>query len=491
MAVMPAPATFASGQRWTNTLGMVFVGVPGVPAFSVWETRVADYAAYAAARSGVDGSWKNPGFTQTDQHPVVNVSWQDAQAFCAWLTEKERGEGKLGPNQRYRLPADWEWSVAVGLTASRTGTPKDKDAKTPGYPWGTQWPPPKGAGNYASSLSVDRFDNTSPVGSFTANSFGLYDLGGNVWEWCQDWYDTEQKFRVLRGGSWISDDPDFLLSSRRNYFTADFRYNGFGFRCVLVGGSSPQVQAEVQPKPALAAVAPPPASLAAGQRWTNTLGMVFVGVPGVPAFSVWETRVADYAAYAAARSGVDGSWKNPGFTQTDQHPVVNVSWQDAQAFCAWLTEKERGEGKLGPNQSYRLPADWEWSVAVGLAEGRTGTPKEKDFKTPGVYPWGTEWPPPNGAGNYDSSLSVDSYAYTSPVGSFTANRFRLYDLGGNVWEWCKDWYDGAQSSRVLRGGSWRDLHPDYLLSSYRHYNSPDFRRNYIGFRCVLVGGMSR
>ncbi len=242
---------------------------------------------------------------------------------------------------------------------------------------------------------------------------------------------------------------------------------------------------------ALAAVAPAPATFPTGQRLTNTLGMVFAGVPGVPAFSVWETRVADYAAYAAARSGVDGSWKNPGSTQTDQHPVVKVSWQDAQAFCAWLTEKERGEGKLGTNQSYRLPADWEWSVAVGLTESRNGTPKDKDGKTPGVYPWGTQWPPPKGAGNYDSSLSVDSYANTSPVGSFTANSFGLYDLGGNVWEWCEDWYDGAQASRVLRGGSWISRNPANLLSSFRRGGSPDFRDGSLGFRCVLVGGMSR
>jgi formylglycine-generating enzyme required for sulfatase activity len=241
-AVVPDPVAFAAGQRWTNTLGMVFAAVPGVPAFSIWETRVADYAAYAAASSGVYGSWKNPGFTQTDQHPVVNVSWQDAQAFCTWLTEKERGEGKLGPKQSYRLPADWEWSVAVGLTESRTGTPKDKDEKTPGvYPWGKQWPPPKEAGNYASSLSVDSYAYTSPVGSFTANSFGLYDLGGNVWEWCEDWYDSDQKYRVFRGGSCGSDAPARLSCSCRGNDRPYVRDGNRGFRCVVgVVGSAPR-----------------------------------------------------------------------------------------------------------------------------------------------------------------------------------------------------------------------------------------------------------
>ena len=67
---------------------------------------------------------------------------------------------------------------------------------------------------------------------------------------------------------------------------------------------------------------------------------------------------------------------------------------------------------------------------MGLNESRGGTPKDKDMKIKDVYPWGTQWPPPRGAGNYDKSLNVDSYDYTSPVGSFGANRFVLHDMGG-------------------------------------------------------------
>lgn len=234
------------------------------------------------------------------------------------------------------------------------------------------------------------------------------------------------------------------------------------------------------------------------RAWTNTLGMVLLPIPGTDVlFCIWETRVRDYEAYAAANSGVDASWKNPGFTQGPEHPVVNVSWTDANAFCAWLTEKERAAGKLRDNQSYRLPRDWEWSVAVGLKESREGTPSEKSQKIPGVYPWGTQWPPPNDAGNYDdysgSKISGfrDGYERTAPVGSFRPNVFGLFDLGGNVWEWCEDWYDTEQKSRVLRGASWNYGSPDNLLSSCRINPAPGDRGNFLGFRVVLVDGSSR
>ena len=94
-------------KAFTNTLGMKFVPVPGTEvSFCIWETRVKDYATYAEANEGVDGEWKSPGFKQEDTHPVANVSWNDAQALAA---------GKIKAGQRYRLPTDAEWSVAVGL----------------------------------------------------------------------------------------------------------------------------------------------------------------------------------------------------------------------------------------------------------------------------------------------------------------------------------------------------------------------------------------
>ncbi len=224
--------------------------------------------------------------------------------------------------------------------------------------------------------------------------------------------------------------------------------------------------------------------------FVNTLGMPFVPVSGTDvSFCIWETRVKDYAAYAAANAGVDGSWKKPGFKQEETHPVVNVSWKHAQAFCEWLTKKELAEGKIKAGQKYRLPTDAEWSVAVGLGKELGDTPEAKHRGIKDVYPWGKEWPPPKAAGNYYKGLKVDNFEYTSPVGSFAANQHDLHDMGGNVYEWCKDWYDPAETAyRVLRGASWGDLYPGGLLSSGRGDLTPDYRSDFIGFRCVLVGG---
>ena len=226
------------------------------------------------------------------------------------------------------------------------------------------------------------------------------------------------------------------------------------------------------------------------KAFTNTLGMKFVPVPGTEvAFCIWETRVKDYAAYAAANAGVDARWKKPGFKQEDTHPVVNVSWEDANAFCAWLTKKELAEGKIKAGQKYRLPTDAEWSVAVGLEQEKGNTPEEKNWGIKDVYPWGKEWLPPKGAGNYHADLNVDKFDYTAPVGSFASNKDGLHDMGGNVWEWCEDKHSPTSARRVLRGASWGLSTADNLLSSRRHdFSTPDRRGSRFGFRCVLVGG---
>lgn len=215
--------------------------------------------------------------------------------------------------------------------------------------------------------------------------------------------------------------------------------------------------------------------------------MKFAPVAGLDGvlFCVWETRVRDYERFATETRR---EWPKPSYQQGPTHPAVNVSWDDAQAFCTWLTRKEQAERIIASNQRYRLPRDWEWSVAVGLNEPRAGSPKDKDEKIANVYPWnrgrGT-WPPPRGAGNYDSSLDTDAFTDTSPVGSFDANANGLFDLGGNVWEWCEDWYDSRQKYRVLRGGAWSSGGPRALLSSFHFNGPPGGRGDSDGFRVVL------
>jgi len=263
--------------------------------------------------------------------------------------------------------------------------------------------------------------------------------------------------------------------------------------------------------------------------WVNSLGMKFVPVVGTQVlFSVWDTRVQDFEVFAKStgfdpRSGmssfgkegskyIGATWKEPGFSQGPTHPVVGVSWNDAEEFCKWLTKRERSAGDLPQDREYRLPTDVEWSAAVGLQYEVLGaTPEEKSGKVE-LYPWDIPqkrdkgWPPPAGAGNYageevrngdwPSNMACiegynDGYPRTSPVGSFPANQFGLYDMGGNVWQWCQDWYNLEQQSRVWRGASWQSFHPDVLLASYRRGVPPGTRTSFAGFRCVVAAESSR
>ncbi|MEQ2006207.1 MAG: SUMF1/EgtB/PvdO family nonheme iron enzyme [Limisphaerales bacterium] len=224
--------------------------------------------------------------------------------------------------------------------------------------------------------------------------------------------------------------------------------------------------------------------------FVNSLGMRFVPVAGAGVlFSVWHTRVQDFEAFASATGR---GRRRPSFFQLQgpTHPVVNMSKEDALAFCAWLTAKERKEGRLTKGQNYRLPTDWEWSVAVGLNEAPGGGPAEKDGVIKGVYPWGKQYPPPMGVGNFNQALRVDDYEFTSPVGTFPANALGLHDMGGNALQWCEDeWYGEGKKYALLRGSSWGYSQPDWLLSSYRFGTdiSPTNRHETFGFRCVLEG----
>lgn len=220
-----------------------------------------------------------------------------------------------------------------------------------------------------------------------------------------------------------------------------------------------------------------------GEAHTNSLGMRFLPVPGAAAlFGVWPVRVQDYEPFAQETAQ---KWLRPKFKQDPTHPAVSVSWDDARRFCLWLTDKERRAGRLGERDEYRLPTDLEWSAAVDLGKETGTTPAERDGQISDVYPWGKDWPPPRNVGNYDGELRKDDFDYTSPVGSFPANRHGLHDLGGNVWEWCSDSYDGQQTYRVLRGASWHSSKAHTLLSSARLFNSPGHRVDIVGFRCVL------
>ena len=231
---------------------------------------------------------------------------------------------------------------------------------------------------------------------------------------------------------------------------------------------------------------------------TNSLGMRLLPLPDTDiAMAIWPTRVRDFEVFAKTAGLKSSLWKDPGFKQGPDHPVVNVTWQEAVAFCKWLTTKEQKDGLISDKQSYRLPTDLEWSAAAGLAHESGSTPEARDMSVPDVYPWGNAWPPPVGAGNYTgeetgSDVAIrgynDGFAWTSPVGSFPANKLGFFDLGGNVWQWCMDSWNAESKAKVLRGASWYNGALKLsLLTSCRVHASPDSSTDNYGFRIVLSG----
>jgi serine/threonine protein kinase len=277
----------------------------------------------------------------------------------------------------------------------------------------------------------------------------------------------------------------------------------------------PQSMAEEHPQKTNAPLGshPPPEP---GKPWANSLDMRFVPLGNIH-IAVWQARVADFEAFvkATGHDAIGGmssvvtqngfklnemSWKAPGFQQAPDHPIVGVSWEDANQFCAWLTKKERREGTLEPFQSYRLPTDREWSRAVGLEREQGSTPMARSGKIKSVYPWGTGFPPPNDWGNYAGSESAtgapdswsvipgfhDAFPRTAPVSAFKPNARGLCCVGGNVWEWCMDKFEDTMNWRTLRGGSWATSRAEEMLSSFRRGYGPLFRYDDVGFRCVVA-----
>ena len=221
-------------------------------------------------------------------------------------------------------------------------------------------------------------------------------------------------------------------------------------------------------------------------------------------FSVYETRVKDFRAFVEgtgydAKTDEEGkrmkeNWESPTFSQTGDHPVVYLSWHAAQAFCNWLTERERKAGSITADQRYRLPTDHEWSCAVGIGgrENAASSPESKDGQIDAVYPWGSEWPPGKVVGNYlgkecyaNCETPDDGFQRTAPVGSFPESSSGLHDLGGNASEWCEDWWNPEREYRVMRGGGMNHSNSGFLLSSYRHRAPSSRNRFSSGFRCVL------
>ncbi len=188
-----------------------------------------------------------PEFLQGDRHPVVNVTREDAIAFCEWLTEKERGDGRIQEWHQYRLPTDAEWSMMAGIELEPGETPRERASQQwPGFPWGEDFPPLDKVANLAGLENVDfedtarlvskfndGFQRTAPVGQFPPNDLGFHDLGGNVREWVSDFYITEEEgYKTTRGGSWEDYREEHLRTGARRLASLETG-EGYGFRVVL------------------------------------------------------------------------------------------------------------------------------------------------------------------------------------------------------------------------------------------------------------------
>jgi formylglycine-generating enzyme required for sulfatase activity/predicted Ser/Thr protein kinase len=442
----------------------------------------------------------NPSKIKGAKLPVTNVTWLNCQKFIKKLNEMNTGV--------YRLPteAEWEYACRAGTTTVYSfGERITKDDAN----WGVAKMP----------------NSIKEVGNYKANAFGLFDMHGNVWEWCEDFKSdylagavidpkgpATGTNRVLRGGSFANYEGALNVRSsyRLDYFTPSYQDKDFGFRLAM-NADIKTVSPPIAPKPDPTLIEPAKdgvlvvpfneakakevqksvakslkkeveenADLGKGIKLEMVLipaGKFMIGSPASEkGRSANETQhevtltkpfyMGKYEITQEQWEGVMGN--NPSSkTKGAKLPVTDVSWNDCQEFIKKLNEKTKG--------GYRLPTEAEWEYAC-----RAGTTT--------AYSFGGEITPK------DENYGGSKLGATVVVGGYKPNAFGLYDMHGNVWEWCEDWMAdypaGAVTDpkgpatgerHVLRGGSFRGLE-SVARSSHRSNGSPTDRSNAGGFR---------
>ncbi|MFH1377843.1 MAG: bifunctional serine/threonine-protein kinase/formylglycine-generating enzyme family protein [Planctomycetota bacterium] len=459
----------------------------------------------------------NPSNFKGINNPVEMVSWDDAQEFCKRLSQT------TGYTVTLPTEAQWEYACRAGTTTRwHFG---DDESLLDEYAW------------YYSNSS----GRTRPVGQKKPNAWGLYDMHGNVWEWTQDWYGSytsetqadpmgpfTSSFRVARGGSWFG-TAEMCQSAFRYGHKPVPRPYYLGFRIIAVpsNGIDPNEMSlnanEDTTKHAQAAIrdkdgykskrelksvlndrpgdadtphmpvdvnkqsAPKPYDKLLVLDLGNDVKTKLVLIPAgefmmgsdeyndeKPIHKVIITKpfyMGKYEVTQEQYKKVIGT--NPSHFRDTKNPVEWVSWNDAQEFCKKLSQKT--------GYTISLPTEAQWEYAC-----RSGTM--------------TKWH----SGNNESQLG--KYAWyrsnsgrkTHPVGQKKPNAWGLYDMHGNIWEWCSDWYVSYSSEprtdpmgpttgtdRVIRGGDWSD-YAAFCRSANRGWNAPDLRYDDIGFRIVAV-----
>ena len=414
---------------------------------------------------------KNPSDTKGAKLPVTNVSWGLCQAFITKLNAKT--------NEGYRLPTEAEWEYAC-----RAGT-------MTAYSYGDSLT--KSDANYGDGT----LGNTKAVGSYQPNAFGLYDMHGNVWEWCEDCYEaysegsvTDPKgpatgYRcVVRGGSFFN-NVSVARSSVRNYDSPTTRGFNYGFRLARTADIKTVTAPAAAPKP-------DPAKLKREEAKAKQMELIKLGIEKemvlIPAGTFMmgspesekgrmdkETQhevTLTKPFYMGKYEVTQEQWElmmgyNTSDTKGAKYPVTDVSWNDCQEFIKKLNKKTKGK--------YRLPTEAEWEYAC-----RAGTTTAYSF----------------GDNITSKDANYDRFDIGKPVavGNYKPNDFGLYDMHGNVVEWCEDWngdYPAGSvtdprgpatgTSRVLRGGCFR-YDESSARSSFRGGHAPTFRTYSSGFR---------
>jgi len=416
--------------------------------------------------------------TKGAKFPVTDVSWEDCQKFIKKLNAKTSGG--------YRLPteAEWEYSCRAGTTTAYSFddeiTPKDA--------------------NYEDS----KIGKPVEVGSYKPNAFGLHDMHGNVSEWCDDLYGeypfavTDPKGpatgerRVLRGGSFYGYASDASSSNRYDSWPT-YRYNSVGLRLVRNVDHKAEVTPTVpksynEAKEVQKAVAKSlqkeakPGKveiidLSKDVKLEMVLipaGKVTMGSPASEKRLLYiETQhevTLTKPFYIGKHEITQEQWEavmgnNPSSrTKGAKFPVTDVSWEDCQKFIKKLNAKTSG--------GYRLPTEAEWEYSC-----RAGTTTEYSY----------------GASLTKADANIEGGSIKE-VGSYVPNAFGLYDMHGNVWEWCEDLYGDYPAGavidpkgpamgedRVRRGGSFSDS-DSVACSSFRLNGTPSNRTGASGFR---------
>jgi formylglycine-generating enzyme required for sulfatase activity len=411
--------------------------------------------------------------------PVETVSWEDAQAFVRRLNERERERGWV-----YRLPTqdEWEYACRGGPMTDPLASAADFYVDGPTQDLASKQANFKGSEPGGRAEEGPTVGRPTKVGSYACpNRLGLYDMHGNVWEWCQE-------ACVHRGGGW--DDGGVLCRAAVIHPSdSSFKNDRLGLRVA-------RVPSEKEPE-----LPPPPPVLKTGS-FKNRLGMEFVLVPAGRAWlGGGQGRPGDrqvdvpYDFYLGKYEVTQEEWsktgRNPSHYQGRvvatvprnermRFPVEMVSWQQAQEFVKWVNDRDKEVG-----WEYRLPTEVEWEYAC------RGGPMRDRFD--GAFDFYLARPSTDLSGeqaNFNGTLPAGAapsgrfLRRTCKVGSYAPNRLGLYDMHGNVFEWCQDSWDGG-GNRAVRGGCVVD-NGLTCSAAYRRNYGPTARDIHIGLRLARV-----